>query len=256
MFHHWNTFYYQLVALHHLLVMLLRYINELLDHPKGKNDVHCLSHGITGKRCRCLGRFYTARSPFSTLRNLWKKVTKVFEKSVRSQNCVNMNAYMYESNCSTSKFGVKCRGRLKHKLVQHVYLLGGGGWIRLIVGFQPLMVISPTVSWIRWCMQVYACEFTSVGCAVQVMTAPKKRSTKSKVFAKVRAMRQWEVYLNIWLFLLVRHHKRTRHYGWWVLLVCISDKPCLFLHWRIACKELKYENKQVMIPVASVAKTI
>ncbi len=33
----------------------------------------------------------------------------------------------------------------------------GGGWIRLIVGFQPLMVISPTASEI-WCMQVYACE--------------------------------------------------------------------------------------------------
>ncbi len=31
--------------------------------------------------------------------------------------------------------------------------LGGGGerWIRLIVGFQPLMVISPTASWIGWC---------------------------------------------------------------------------------------------------------
>ena len=33
---------------------------------------------------------------------------------------------------------------------------GGGEWIRLIVGFQPFMVISPTASWIRWCMQVYA----------------------------------------------------------------------------------------------------
>ncbi len=32
-----------------------------------------------------------------------------------------------------------------------------GGEIRLIVGFQPLMVIWPTASWIRWCMQVYAC---------------------------------------------------------------------------------------------------
>ncbi len=32
-----------------------------------------------------------------------------------------------------------------------------GGGIRLIVGFQPLMVISPTAR-IRWCMQVYACE--------------------------------------------------------------------------------------------------
>ncbi len=31
----------------------------------------------------------------------------------------------------------------------------GGGWIRLIVGFQPLRVISPTPSWIRWCMQVF-----------------------------------------------------------------------------------------------------
>ncbi len=35
---------------------------------------------------------------------------------------------------------------------------GGGGWIRLIVDFQPLVVISPTASWIWWCMQVYACE--------------------------------------------------------------------------------------------------
>ena len=38
-----------------------------------------------------------------------------------------------------------------------VILVGYGG-IRLIVGFQPHMVISPTASWIRWCMQVYACE--------------------------------------------------------------------------------------------------
>ncbi len=36
--------------------------------------------------------------------------------------------------------------------------MGGGGWIRLIVGFQPLMVISPTASCIRWRMQGYACE--------------------------------------------------------------------------------------------------
>ncbi len=35
---------------------------------------------------------------------------------------------------------------------------GMGVEIRLIVGFQPLMVISLTASWIRWCMQVYACE--------------------------------------------------------------------------------------------------
>ncbi len=36
--------------------------------------------------------------------------------------------------------------------------LTSGRGIRLIVGFQPLMVISPTASWIRWCRQVYACE--------------------------------------------------------------------------------------------------
>ncbi len=34
----------------------------------------------------------------------------------------------------------------------------GGGWIRLVDGFQPLMVISPTARWIQWCMQVYACD--------------------------------------------------------------------------------------------------
>ncbi len=34
-----------------------------------------------------------------------------------------------------------------------VQLGWGGGWIRLTVGFQLLMVISPTASWIRWCMQ-------------------------------------------------------------------------------------------------------
>ena len=28
--------------------------------------------------------------------------------------------------------------------------------IKLKVVFQPFMVISPTASWIRWCMQVYA----------------------------------------------------------------------------------------------------
>ncbi len=33
----------------------------------------------------------------------------------------------------------------------------GGGVIRLIVGFQPLMVISPTASWIRQCTHVCRC---------------------------------------------------------------------------------------------------
>ncbi len=40
----------------------------------------------------------------------------------------------------------------------HIFGVGGGG-IRLIVGFQPLMVISQTASWIRWCMQVNAWWF-------------------------------------------------------------------------------------------------
>ncbi len=31
----------------------------------------------------------------------------------------------------------------------------GGGGVRLIVTFQPLGVISPSVSWIPWCMQKY-----------------------------------------------------------------------------------------------------
>ncbi len=32
-----------------------------------------------------------------------------------------------------------------------------GGWvIELTVGFQPLMDLSRTASWVRWCMQVYA----------------------------------------------------------------------------------------------------
>ncbi len=46
-----------------------------------------------------------------------------------------------------------CSVKGQFKVVKH------GGGIRLIVGFQPLMVISPTASWIRWCMQVFAWWF-------------------------------------------------------------------------------------------------
>ena len=49
----------------------------------------------------------------------------------------------------------------KENIKPLLYVTSGGtkrgGWIRLIVGFQSLMVISPTTSWIRWCMQVYVC---------------------------------------------------------------------------------------------------
>ncbi len=37
---------------------------------------------------------------------------------------------------------------------EFVSVVGEGGGVRLIFGFQPLMVISPTASWIRWCLQV------------------------------------------------------------------------------------------------------
>ncbi len=46
------------------------------------------------------------------------------------------------------------------KLIYKNAVIGG---IRLIVGFQPLMAISPTASWIRWCMQVYVCELMWTG---------------------------------------------------------------------------------------------
>ncbi len=42
----------------------------------------------------------------------------------------------------------------KPRLISNQRCWWVGGWIMLIVGFQPLMVISPTASWIRWCMQV------------------------------------------------------------------------------------------------------
>ncbi len=46
---------------------------------------------------------------------------------------------------------------LGSKLGEESLSLGGGvGLIVGIVGFQPLMVVSPTASYIRWCMQVYA----------------------------------------------------------------------------------------------------
>ncbi len=51
-------------------------------------------------------------------------------------------------------FYPKGRGRI----LGYFCAMGRRGWIRLIVSFQPLKVISLTASWIRWCMQVYACE--------------------------------------------------------------------------------------------------
>ncbi len=49
-------------------------------------------------------------------------------------------------------YQLQVSGRASMSLDLLFYLIGG---IRLIVGFQPLMVISPTASWIPWYMQVY-----------------------------------------------------------------------------------------------------
>ena len=37
-----------------------------------------------------------------------------------------------------------------------------GGGVRLKVGFQPLKVIAPTASLIRWCIKVYACVYVVI----------------------------------------------------------------------------------------------
>ena len=52
-----------------------------------------------------------------------------------------------------------CQPLKRSKFNKPVINRVGGGWIRLIVGFQPLMVTSTTASCIRWCMQVYAWWF-------------------------------------------------------------------------------------------------
>ncbi len=74
---------------------------------------------------------------------------------------------------------------------------GGGGEIRLIVGFQPLMVISPTASWIRWCMKVYAWWFairvgetdvkSSPGVKLLGMTWDRHLSFKKQISVKSKA---------------------------------------------------------------------
>ncbi len=51
--------------------------------------------------------------------------------------------------CHLLSFWVSCP---QWRLLVHA----GGGGVRFIIGFQPLMVLSPTASWIWWCMQVYA----------------------------------------------------------------------------------------------------
>ncbi len=57
-----------------------------------------------------------------------------------------------------------------------------GGWIRLIVGFQLHMVISPTASWIRWCMQVYTLWFNvDLSCLGRTIYARQFLDTKPPI---------------------------------------------------------------------------
>ncbi len=58
----------------------------------------------------------------------------------------------------------------------------GGGEIRLIVGFQPIMVISPAASWIRWCMQVNAWWFNvDLSCLGRMIYARKFLGAKPPI---------------------------------------------------------------------------
>ncbi len=64
-----------------------------------------------------------------------------------------------------------------------------GGWIRLIVGFLPLMVISPTASWIRWCMQVYVLMWTCLVWAEQ--STPDSFYVPSHRFNSATGEQKW-----------------------------------------------------------------
>ena len=58
-------------------------------------------------------------------------------------------------------------------VVVEVFIFNTDNWeggIRLKVGFQPLMVISPTASWTRWCMQGYAVVGVARGCSEYIWT--------------------------------------------------------------------------------------
>ncbi len=69
-------------------------------------------------------------------------------------------------------------------------ILMGGGEIRLIVGFQPLMVISPTASRIRCCMQVYACELMWTCLVWAERSTPDSFGVPSRRFNSVTGVRK------------------------------------------------------------------
>ncbi len=74
----------------------------------------------------------------------WKYYTRewLFRGHVKT---LNNGSYLEWVRCKHQK---RKSTEIKFEFIW--YCMRKGGWIRLIVGFQPLMVISPTASWIRW----------------------------------------------------------------------------------------------------------
>ncbi len=162
--------------------MCIKWLPNQIDHNKVKWIPYCCSstaqcqlstinalqtdvlqlHAILKKCTECpqtdLEHYEVKRTPciFCT----YVKIQKSKFKQRKKQSGDMMDSYI------TTKFDVSSFNGVFEMRFTGDDRRVGGGWIRLIVGFQPLMVISPTASWIRWCMQVYACEFLCNGEAI------------------------------------------------------------------------------------------
>ncbi len=82
------------------------------------------------------------------------------EKEAYRFYCVNGLRHVWNTTYNSSNYNETSPQNRK---------MGGGG-IMLIVGFQPLMVISPTASWIRWCMQVWTANWYRTDIAIKTNT--------------------------------------------------------------------------------------
>ncbi len=71
-----------------------------------------------------------------------------------------------------------------------IFTYGGGG-IRFIVGFQPLVVISPIASSIRWCMQLYACELMWTCLVWAERSTPDSFWMPSHLFNSATSEQKW-----------------------------------------------------------------